>query len=155
MKVNINQIKPIKVDISSVANNIKAQTGNSGQPGLSAYAIWLKNGNTGTEQDFLDSLIGEDGVQGPQGVPGPQGPQGETGDSVDLSSFAEGMYLEVAIINGEKVLIGITKAELKETLEINLIDNTIITTINTIESELKVNELVQKDYIDIFNPKGV
>lgn len=27
--------------------------------GLSAYQIWLNEGNTGTEQDFLDSLIGE------------------------------------------------------------------------------------------------
>lgn len=28
--------------------------------GKSAYQIWLDNGNTGTEQDFLDSLKGND-----------------------------------------------------------------------------------------------
>ena len=30
-----------------------------GADGLSAYQIWLDEGNTGTEQDFLDSLKGE------------------------------------------------------------------------------------------------
>lgn len=30
--------------------------GRVGEPGLSAYQIWLQQGNAGTEQDFLDSL---------------------------------------------------------------------------------------------------
>lgn len=30
-----------------------------GADGKSAYQIWLDNGNTGTEQDFLNSLKGE------------------------------------------------------------------------------------------------
>lgn len=30
-----------------------------GVPGKSAYEIWLEAGNTGTEQDFLDSLVGK------------------------------------------------------------------------------------------------
>src|SRR5690606_22044828 len=38
--------------------------------GLSAYQIWLNQGNTGTEQDFLDSL---------QGAPGPAGQNGYNG----------------------------------------------------------------------------
>ena len=29
--------------------------------GLSAYEIWLQQGNTGTEEDFIKSLIGESG----------------------------------------------------------------------------------------------
>ena len=33
----------------------------TGSVGLSAYQIWLNNGNTGTEQDFLDSLVGPAG----------------------------------------------------------------------------------------------
>ena len=33
-----------------------------GPDGLSAYEIWLKDGNTGSEQDFLDSLKGKDYV---------------------------------------------------------------------------------------------
>ena len=34
------------------------QNGAQGVPGKSAYEIWLEAGNTGTEQDFLDSLVG-------------------------------------------------------------------------------------------------
>ena len=41
-----------------------------GKDGKSAYAIWLDNGYTGTEIDFLNWL------QGPQGDPGPQGYSG-------------------------------------------------------------------------------
>lgn len=31
--------------------------GQAGAPGKSAYQIWLEQGNTGSEQDFLDSLV--------------------------------------------------------------------------------------------------
>lgn len=53
--------------------------GEPGEDGLSAYEIWLAAGNSGTEQDFLDSLVGEQGPQGPQGETGPQGATGDTG----------------------------------------------------------------------------
>lgn len=33
--------------------------GCTGEPGKSAYEIWLEQGNTGTEQDYLNSLIPE------------------------------------------------------------------------------------------------
>lgn len=42
--------------------------GGGGQNGLSAYEIWLQAGNEGTEQDFLDSLKGEDGTNGVDGL---------------------------------------------------------------------------------------
>ena len=54
-----------------------------GEDGKSAYEIWLEQGNTGTEQDFLDSLKGEKGDKGDKGdrgLIGPQGIQGETGE---------------------------------------------------------------------------
>jgi hypothetical protein len=35
--------------------------GDQGDTGLSAYEVWLNEGNTGTEQDFLDSLGGGGG----------------------------------------------------------------------------------------------
>lgn len=50
-----------------------------------AYAIAVKNGFEGTEEEWLTSLkgekgdMGEVGPQGPQGEPGEQGPQGEAG----------------------------------------------------------------------------
>jgi hypothetical protein len=39
--------------------------GVDGGQGMSAYEIWLSLGNTGTEQDFIDSLTGPQGETGP------------------------------------------------------------------------------------------
>ena len=39
--------------------------GTDGANGLSAYETWLNLGNTGTEQDFIDSLTGPQGETGP------------------------------------------------------------------------------------------
>lgn len=38
-----------------------------GAPGKSAYEIWLEEGNTGTKDDFLNSLKGRDGINGLSG----------------------------------------------------------------------------------------
>ena len=59
----------------------------SADNGLSAYELWKAVGNTGTVQDFLDSLVGEPGPEGEDGTvtyvgnDGRQGPDGETGAS--------------------------------------------------------------------------
>ena len=53
--------------------------GGGGADGDSAYLVWLGEGNSGTEQDFLDSLVGPQGPQGIQGVQGDAGPQGIQG----------------------------------------------------------------------------
>ncbi len=53
---------------------------------MSAYEIWIKNGHSGSENDFLDWLKSQDGTQGPQGEKGETGatgPQGEKGDKGD------------------------------------------------------------------------
>ena len=59
----------------------------SGTPGKSAYEIWLDEGNSGTEQDFLNSLKGPKGdpggPPGPTGPQGPEGPMGPTGPKGD------------------------------------------------------------------------
>ena len=47
--------------------------GAPGPDGKSAYQIWLGAGNSGTEQDFLDSLVGEPGENGPMGESGSDG----------------------------------------------------------------------------------
>lgn len=39
----------------------------TGADGKSAYEIWIEEGNVGTPQDFLDSLVGADGVDGADG----------------------------------------------------------------------------------------
>lgn len=49
-----------------------------GADGASAYAVALDNGFEGTEEEWLESLIGP---QGPEGPEGPQGPEGPAGDS--------------------------------------------------------------------------
>lgn len=58
------------------ATGPQGETGADGADGKSAYEIWLEEGHTGSEQDFLDSLVGP---QGPTGATGPVGPQGATG----------------------------------------------------------------------------
>lgn len=54
-------------------------TGPQGYTGLSAYQVAQLNGFTGTEQEWLDSLVGPAGADGADGATGPQGIQGEQG----------------------------------------------------------------------------
>src|SRR5690606_27008261 len=42
--------------------------GPAGAEGKSAYEVWLEKGNTVSEQDFLDSLVGPQVLQGIAGV---------------------------------------------------------------------------------------
>lgn len=51
-------------------------TGATGQSGKSAYQLWLDSGKTGTENDFLASLIGPTGSAGPAGAAGSPGAHG-------------------------------------------------------------------------------
>ena len=60
--------------------------GKDGVDGKSAYQIWLDNGNTGSEAEFLESLKGPkgaDGIIGKDGATGPKGDKGEKGDKGD------------------------------------------------------------------------
>ena len=50
-----------------------------GSQGKSAYEIWKDNGHSGSQQDFLTSLIGPPGPQGDRGQPGNAGEKGPTG----------------------------------------------------------------------------
>lgn len=43
---------------------LKGVTGDTGAQGLSAYEVWLNEGNSGTEADFIASLEGLDGQDG-------------------------------------------------------------------------------------------
>lgn len=72
------------------------QPGRDGTDGKSAYQIWLDNGHSGTETDFLNSL------KGAKGDPGQNGTNGQDGkDAIDtvktitsgkLSSLSTGKY---------------------------------------------------------------
>jgi hypothetical protein len=66
----------------ATGNWLPVAGGGGGQDGLSAYEVAVANGFVGTEQQWLDSLVGADGAPGPAGPTGPQGdpgPQGEQG----------------------------------------------------------------------------
>ena len=63
--------------------------GKYGENGLSAYEIWLNQGNTGTETDFLNSLKGDKGEQGERGLQGEQGIQGIQGEKGDKGDTDE------------------------------------------------------------------
>lgn len=65
--------------------------GLNGVDGLSAYQVWLNLGNTGTEADFIASLIGPPGATGLQGPEGPQGIQGPAGtNGIDGATGPQG-----------------------------------------------------------------
>lgn len=57
--------------------------GPRGEDGLSAYEVWLANGNTGTVNDYLASLQGPPGNIGPIGNDGAKGDKGDKGDPGD------------------------------------------------------------------------
>ena len=69
--------------------------GADGQDGLSAYEIWLAQGNTGSEQDFLNSLEG------------PQGPAGngisnttDNGDGTFTITYSDGSTFTTSNLTG-------------------------------------------------------
>lgn len=68
------------VTITSITANTGGSSGN-GADGKSAYQSWLDQGNTGTEQDFINSLKGEPGEPGDPGKPGKSGDLGKPGDN--------------------------------------------------------------------------
>ena len=85
-------------DGSDGKDGAQGPAGANGKDGQSTYQLWLSKGNTGSEEDFLNSLkgakgdqgapgvkgdTGERGPQGDTGLTGPQGPQGPKGDKGD------------------------------------------------------------------------
>ena len=63
--------------------------GQDGIDGKSAYQIWLDNGNTGTEADFLTWLKGKDGVNGQDGKDGTNGKDGTGIQSATINNNGE------------------------------------------------------------------
>lgn len=87
----------VNVDIPHEEPEIKAAIDFSGEAlriggnGLSAYEIALKNGFEGTEEEWLESLKGEDGKDGAPGANGKDGADGKDGkDGVDGAKGADG-----------------------------------------------------------------
>jgi hypothetical protein len=81
--LNIEPIntKSVRLGGSVVHQPLPANTGQPGQngsPGLSAYQVAQANGFTGTQSQWLASLVGTTGSQGPIGPTGPIGATGQT-----------------------------------------------------------------------------
>ncbi len=63
-----------------------------GVVGASAYEVAVAHGFSGTEEEWLDSLVGEPGPQGPPGVDGADGAAGADGvDGADGADGADGV----------------------------------------------------------------
>jgi hypothetical protein len=80
-------------------------TGNQGIQGVagsSAYQIAVANGYSGTESQWLTSLVGATGAQGIQGATGPQGPIGLTGPTGNqgIQGVAGSSAYQIAVANG-------------------------------------------------------
>lgn len=65
---------PTRIRVGNTAVDIETV------PGLSAYEVWLNQGNVGDVNAYLASLVGPPGPQGLIGPIGPIGPQGIQGD---------------------------------------------------------------------------
>ena len=73
--------------------------GPQGEPGLSAYLVAVDNGFIGSQQDWLNSLKGEDGAQGEKG---PKGDPGDSAYEVAVANGFEGTEAEwLASLKGE------------------------------------------------------
>jgi hypothetical protein len=79
--------------------------------GESAYQVWLEQGNVGSEQDFLDALIGEPGTDGFEGIPGPLGPAGKSAYQIWLEQGNNGTPQDfIEALNGASGNDGATGA---------------------------------------------
>jgi len=58
--------------------------GQIGPEGKSAYQVWLSNGNTGTQVDFINSLVGKQGPKGDTGDKGDTGAAGQNANTINL-----------------------------------------------------------------------
>jgi uncharacterized protein (TIGR02145 family) len=72
----------------SPGSDIPGPQGDPGEEGMSAYEVWLDLGNTGTEQDFIDSL------KGPEGDPGDPGADGDSAYDVWIEAGNTGTEQE-------------------------------------------------------------
>jgi len=87
-----------KLDTAVAAKAVKGDTGETGLDGLSAYAIAVTLGFTGTQTEWISSLKGETGLQGEQGLQGIQGVAGQDGIA-GIDGLAGLSAYEIALVH--------------------------------------------------------
>lgn len=81
--------------------------GQVGPEGKSAYQVWLANGNSGTQVDFINSLVGEQGPKGDKGEKGDPGVDGKNANAINiLGSKATEGDLPAGASAGDAYLVG-------------------------------------------------
>ena len=78
--VEISADNTITVGLPSTGNGV---AGPRGEKGYSAYEVAVKNGYTGTEAEWLETLKGEKGEKGEPGANGSDGKPGKDGVVVE------------------------------------------------------------------------
>ena len=118
-------------------------SGQDGATGKSAYQFWLDEGNTGTESDFLLSLIGEKGEKGEKG---------ERGDEAVITGGASSVVTEN--LDTSRVLVSNLAGKISvsgiSTKELNYLDNTRSNIQNQIDDKQKLNSNL--NYISNLTP---
>ena len=69
IEVDVDIENTVGIEVESLVD-IEVDAEQIGPQGLSAYEVYIQNGGSLTEKEWLDSLKGETGPQGPQGEPG-------------------------------------------------------------------------------------
>ncbi len=110
-------------DLEKRVTDLEETGGTPGADGKSAYDIWLEKGNTGTEEDFINSLRGTNGkdgskgapfkyedftqdqleaLRGPQGIPGVPGQDGKDGEKGDPFTYDDFTTEQLEALRGEQ-----------------------------------------------------
>ena len=92
MLLEAKQFNHMEDGLEQIGKEVEELKEKNGNDGKSAYEIAVENGFKGTQEEWLQSLVGpegqpgKDGINGKDGadgVPGPQGDKGEKGDKGD------------------------------------------------------------------------
>lgn len=152
-------------EISGTDTQISAK----GENGKSAYEIWLQNSNTGSEQDFINSLKGENGVVDTTLFYNKSEVDNKLKNKVDKETYTEDKNTFALKTDLESKLNKetyendkqsfITNEELQSKLDVSTYErdkqsfaiiNDIEEDSNTTYSSNKINELMEENKIDFF-----
>lgn len=100
------------IDLADIAPTDPTTPNYVAVPGASAFEIAVAHGFTGTEAEWLATLVGPTGEQGPRGEQGERGEQGATGEQGPAGEDgAPGAPGVVQSVNGQSAAIVVLDAE--------------------------------------------